>query len=49
LEFKAVEKLFYRGESDGSVHPVPCSKNEGERKRNVGRRERENRREEEWL
>ena len=29
LEFKSIEKIYYQSESDGKLHPVPCSKSEG--------------------
>ena len=29
LEFQSLDKLFYFSESDATLYPVPCSKNEG--------------------
>ena len=29
MEFKSIEKIYYQSESDAQMHPVPCSKAEG--------------------
>lgn len=29
LEFKSIEKLYYKSEADSAIYPVPCSKTEG--------------------